>query len=473
MAGNIRNMMKEIPKVDRILCWPEIAGLLEKHPRPEVLVAVRAVLDQLREQVRHNGDASLLEPGRVSARVSLELVSRSKSSLQAVVNGTGVVVHTNLGRSPLADGAEEAIHTVSAGYSNLEFDLETGERGTRYAHVEGLICELTGAEAALVVNNNAAAVILALSSLAQGREVVVSRGELVEIGGSFRIPDVMRQSGAKLVEVGTTNRTQIRDFQTAITDLTALLLKVHTSNFAIVGFTAEASLAEMSALGQEYGIPVMLDAGSGCLIDLSPYGISGEPTVRRYLDAGADVVTFSGDKLLGGPQAGLIAGRRRIIEPMKRHPLLRALRMDKLNLAALEATLRLYRDERQALAAIPTLRMLTMTAEQLARRADTIARRLRRTLPERVALVKHAGESSAGGGSFPLLQLPTTLIEVRIAGYSAQQIEAALRRATTPVIGRIHRDRFLLDVRTVMDRDLPVLAQSLAEVSASRAKETP
>ncbi len=473
MAGSVRNMMKEIPKVDRILCWPEIAGLLEKHPRPEVLVAVRSVLDQLREQVRHNGDASLLEPGRVSARVSLELASRSKSSLRAVVNGTGVVVHTNLGRSPLADEAEEAIHMVSAGYSNLEFDLETGERGTRYAHVEGLICELTGAEAALVVNNNAAAVILALSSLAQGHEVVVSRGELVEIGGSFRIPDVMRQSGAKLVEVGTTNRTQIRDFQAAITDATALLLKVHTSNFAIVGFTAEASLAEMASLGQETGRPVMLDAGSGCLIDLAPYGITGEPAISRYIDAGADVVTFSGDKLLGGPQAGLIAGKRRFIEPMKRHPLLRALRMDKLCLAALEATLRLYRDERRALLAIPTLRMLTMTAEQLSRRADVIIRRLRRSLPGTASLVKHPGESSAGGGAFPLLRLPTSLIEFKMAGHSPQQIEAALRRAATPVIGRIHRDRFLLDARTVTDQDLSVLAQSMAEACASLIKEQP
>jgi len=473
MAGTVQNMMTAIPKVDRMLGWPEISALLAKHPRPVVLVALRSVLDRLREDVRNNGDAAALEPARISAQVSSELASRSKPSLQAVVNGTGVVVHTNLGRSPLADQAEAAIHTVSAGYSNLEYDLETGERGTRYAHVEGLICELTGAEAALVVNNNAAAVILALSSLAQGREVIVSRGELVEIGGSFRIPDVMRQGGAQLVEVGTTNRTRIRDFQAAITDATALLLKVHTSNFAIVGFTAEASVAEMSALGGASGIPVMLDAGSGCLIDLSPYGISGEPTVRRYLDAGVDVVTFSGDKLLGGPQAGLIAGRRRFIEPMKRHPLLRALRMDKLNLAALEATLRLYRDERQALAAIPTLRMLTMTAVQLARRADVIARRLRRALPDSVRLVKHPGESSAGGGSFPLLQLPTTLIEVRIAGNSPQQVEAALRRASTPVIGRIHRDRYLLDVRTVMDRDLPALAQSMAEACASLAKETP
>jgi L-seryl-tRNA(Ser) seleniumtransferase len=473
MAETLPNMMKVIPKVDRILCWPEIATLLEQHPRSEVLVAVHTVLDQLRILVRNKSDAALLEPGRISAQVSFELASRSKPSFQAVVNGTGVVVHTNLGRSPLADEAEKAIHTVSAGYSNLEFDLETGERGTRYAHVEGLICELTGAEAALVVNNNAAAVILAISSLARGREVIVSRGELVEIGGSFRIPDVMRQSGAILVEVGTTNRTHIRDYQAAITDATALLLKVHTSNFAIVGFTAEASAAEMSSLSRETGIPAMLDAGSGCLIDLSPYGISGEPTVRKYLDAGTDVVTFSGDKLLGGPQAGLIVGKRQFVELMKRHPLLRALRMDKLSLASLEATLRLYRDERQALASIPTLRMLTMTAGQLTRRADLIARRLRRTIPDTVTLVKHPGESSAGGGSFPLLQLPTTLIEVVIAGFSPQQIEAALRRATVPVIGRIHRDRFLLDVRTVQDHDLAALARSMAEACAALAKDKP
>jgi L-seryl-tRNA(Ser) seleniumtransferase len=473
MAGSVRNLMKEIPKVDRILSWPEISALLAKHTRPEVLVAVRTVLDQLREHVRSNGDTAAFEAGRIAARVSSAIALRSKPSLRAVVNGTGVVVHTNLGRSPLADEAEEAIHAVSAGYSNLEFDMETGERGTRYAHVEGLICELTGAEAALVVNNNAAAVILALSSLAQGREVIVSRGELVEIGGSFRIPDVMCQSGARMVEVGTTNRTHLRDFRAAITDVTALLLKIHTSNFAIVGFTADASIAEMSSLGRETGLPVMLDAGSGCLIDLSPYGITGEPTIRQYLEAGADIVTFSGDKLLGGPQAGLIAGTRQFIEPMKRHPLLRALRMDKLSLASLEATLRLYRDQRQALAAIPTLRMLTMTAGQLARRADLVARRLRRTLPDTVTLVKHPGESSAGGGSFPLLQLPTTLVEIVIAGHSPQQIEAALRRATTPVIGRIHRDRFLLDVRTILDRDLPALAQSMNEACSDLVKGKP
>ncbi|MBK5277066.1 MAG: L-seryl-tRNA(Sec) selenium transferase [Desulfuromonadales bacterium] len=473
MSTSVQHMLKGIPKVDRLLDWPEISVLRAEYSRPELLTAIRKVLGQIREGVRNGGGAAACEAGRIAALVASELISRSKRSLQTVINGSGVVVHTNLGRSPLADEAEEAIQAVSAGYSNLEYDLETGERGTRYAHVEGLICELTGAEAALVVNNNAAAVILALTSLAQGREVVVSRGELVEIGGSFRIPDVMTQSGAKLVEVGTTNRTHIRDFLNALNETTALLLKVHTSNFAIVGFTAEATLAEMASLGRENGLPVMLDAGSGCLIDLAPYGISGEATVRQNLDAGIDVVTFSGDKLLGGPQAGLIAGKRQYIEPMKRHPLLRALRMDKLNLAALEATLRLYRDERRALAAIPTLRMLTMTAGQLTRRADMITRKLRRSLPDSVSLVKHPGESSAGGGSFPLLQLPTALIEVRVDRCSAQQIETALRRTKVPVIGRIQNDRFLLDVRTILDRDLPDLGRSLTEACASFALEMP
>ncbi|MDA8430363.1 MAG: L-seryl-tRNA(Sec) selenium transferase [Geobacteraceae bacterium] len=473
MADRMQDVLKVIPKVDRILEWPEIVALCSGHDRPEVLAAIRRVLERIRNDVKNGNDATACASGRIVALITAELVNRSTSSLRGVINGTGVVVHTNLGRSPLAKEAEEAILAVASGYSNLEFDLGNGERGTRYDHVEGLICELTGAESALAVNNNAAAVMLALSSLAQDREVIVSRGELVEIGGSFRIPDVMRQSGAKLIEVGTTNRTHIRDFLTAITDATALLLKIHTSNFMIVGFTADASVAEMSALGQGTGIPVMLDAGSGCLIDLSPYGISGEPTVRHYLEAGADVVTFSGDKLLGGPQAGLIAGKRQFIEPMKRHPLLRALRMDKLTLAALEATLRLYRDERRALSAIPTLRMLTMTSEQLKRRAGTIARKLRKYLPDSVTLVTHLGESSAGGGSFPLLLLPTTLIEVRIAGWSPNHIDDALRRAAVPVVGRIHHDRFLLDARTILDRDLPALAASLRQVTTTQQAEEP
>ncbi len=463
MTSTKQNILKQIPKVDRVLEWPDVFPLLERHPRPEVLLAVREVLDRLRESVKSGAQTALPDSSEIIGLISSQLHGRSAPSLRRVINGSGVVVHTNLGRSPLANSAESAIHTVSSGYSNLEFDLASGERGSRYSHVEGLLCELTGSEAALVVNNNAAAVILALSSLAQGRDVIVSRGELVEIGGSFRIPDVMAQSGARLVEVGCTNRTHIRDYLTAITDTTALLLKVHTSNFAIVGFTAEATLTEMSTLGREVGIPVMLDAGSGCLIDLSPYGIKGEPTIRQYLATGTDVVTFSGDKLLGGPQAGIIVGSKALIDPMKRHPLLRALRMDKLNLAALEATLRLYRDERQALAEIPTLRMLTMTPKELSSRAERLTRYLKKHLPENVSLNRHPGESSSGGGSFPLLQLPTTLVEIKIAGVTPSKTESALRRTSTPVVGRIHRERFLIDVRTILVNDFSSLLASLQE----------
>ncbi|BCS52470.1 L-seryl-tRNA(Sec) selenium transferase [Geobacter sp. SVR] len=465
MSARIQEILKAIPKVDRLLAWPEMAPLLAAHPRAEVIAAVRLALAELREEVRSGRAGAPDDRSALIASIESGLARRSTHSLRSVINGTGVVVHTNLGRAPLAVQAEKAMLEISGGYCNLEYDLQDGARGKRNAHVEGLICELTGAEAALVVNNNAAAVILALSTLAIGREVVLSRGELVEIGGSFRIPDVMRQSGAALVEVGTTNRTHLRDFQAAASEATALFLKVHTSNFAVVGFTADTSIEELAVLGREKGIPVMLDAGSGCLVDLAPYGIAGEPTIARYLETGADVVTFSGDKLLGGPQAGIIAGKRSLVEPMKRHPLLRAIRMDKLSLAALEATLRLYRDEQRALREIPTLRMLTMPAGELSARATQIIRRLRRGLPPVVELRKQQGESSAGGGSFPLLQLPTTLIEVQIASAAPQRIEAALRRAGTPVIGRIHRDRFLLDVRTILDRDIVSLGASLAEAA--------
>lgn len=465
--------LKNIPKVDRLLEWPEIALIMADHPRPEVLKAVRRTLDHLREQLRSSNTEIQTDRTAIIASIRAELEQRNAQSLQQVINATGVVVHTNLGRAPLAHVAETAIQAVSSGYCNLEYDLKNGIRGKRNSHVEGLICELTGAEAALVVNNNAAAVMLALSSLAINREVIISRGELVEIGGSFRIPDVMRQSGAILVEVGTTNRTHNRDFQSAITDNTALLLKVHTSNFAVVGFTAETSIPDMARIGSKQGVPVMLDAGSGCLVDLTPYGISGEPTIRRYLEDGADVVTFSGDKLLGGPQAGIIAGKKHLVEPMKQHPLLRAFRMDKLSLTALEATLRLYRDERRALQEIPVLRMLTISASELSRKSDRIKRSLKRSLPSTVTLTKRQGESSAGGGSFPLLQLTTTLLEVTIAGAAPQRIEAALRQASTPVIGRIHKGSFLLDVRTIMDADIPALAKSLAEATVVLTAEHP
>ena len=380
------------------------------------------------------------------------------------MNGTGVVLHTNLGRSSLAPRLREHLTDIAFGYSTLEYDVATGERGTRYAHVEQLICQLTGAEAALVVNNNAAAVLLVLSAMAAGREVVVSRGELVEIGGSFRIPDVMRQGGALLREVGTTNRTHAKDYRDAITDQTAMLLKVHCSNFAVVGFTAEVTVAELAALGRESGVPVVADIGSGNLMDWQ--GIPGmtEPRVQEYLAAGADLVTFSGDKLLGGPQAGIIAGRAAMVNPLKKHPLLRALRVDKLTLAALEGTLRLYRDERLAWAEIPTLRLLRLTAAELKKKGQQVVRRLRRQLPDSIVIELVPGVSQVGGGALPLAELPTWLTAIRSVECSAGELEAGLRRQPVPVIGRIARGDFLLDLRTVADDDWPAVVEGLRAV---------
>lgn len=454
--------LKDIPKVDRILEWPHVKALLAEHPRPVVLRAVRHVLEQLRSEVARGaaGD-SAVAPETLSVRIGRELTTAGAASLRRVINGTGVVMHTNLGRSPLPAAVREVLDDIAFGYSNLEFELETGERGSRHSHVERLIRELTGAEAALVVNNNAAAVLLALSALAGGREVVVSRGELVEIGGSFRIPDVMRQSGALLREVGATNRTHARDYQAAVTGETALLLKVHPSNFSVVGFTCEVTPAELTVIGREHGIPVMADVGSGSLVDLSPFLAQSEPTVQEFVAAGVDVITFSGDKLLGGPQAGIIVGKEQWLAPLRKHPLMRAVRMDKLTLAALEATLRLYRDHRQALSDIPTLRMLTLTAAQLQERGKKLLRSLRRVLPPRVRLSLVPGCSQAGGGALPLLELPTFLVAVDLEGVSAQKLEERLRKGNPPLLGRVWKDRFVFDLRTILDHDLPLLHVAL------------
>lgn len=464
MSGTpVSDIRRLIPKMDKVLSWPAVSALAASTSRSELREAVRTVLEQLRQQIG-TGNHPDLTAGHIAEQIARQLRHAQMPSLRRVINGSGIVIHTNLGRSPLPQAAEAALMETAWGYSNLEFDLQTGERGERYEHVEQLLCELTGAEAALVVNNNAAAVLLALSGLACGREVIVSRGELVEIGGSFRIPDVMRQSGASLVEVGTTNRTHPKDYRNAIGEQTALLLKVHTSNFAVVGFTAEVDTATMVQIGRQSGLPTMVDAGSGSLIDLGRFGIPGEATVQEHLAAGADLVTFSGDKLLGGPQAGLLVGRRDIISTLKAHQLLRALRIDKLTLASLEATLRLYRDERRALAEIPTLQMMTFSKEELDSRLRRMLRRLRRMLPSTISLEAASGTSSPGGGSFPLLQLPTRLITVSLPGLSANGLELALRTTTPPVVGRIQRDRFMLDVRTLRDEDLPLLATALMHV---------
>lgn len=461
-------MLKRIPKVDKVLEWPGVKAHLDQYPRPVVITAVREVLDAVRADILSERTAAdSFDETSIARRVRLALIKSSTPGLRRVINGTGVVLHTNLGRAPLAPVLRDTMLDAAFEYSTLEFNLETGTRGSRAVHVEKLLSDLTGAEAAVVVNNNAAAVLLALSALARGKEVIVSRGELVEIGGSFRIPEVMEQSGATLREVGATNRTHARDYRAAIGAETALLLKVHTSNFAQVGFITQVSTEELVAIGSESTLPVMVDAGSGTLVDLSVYGLAGETMVQEYLQAGADLVTFSGDKLLGGPQAGIIVGKRRFLDPMKKHPLMRALRVDKVTLATLEGTLRLYRDEREALQQIPSLRMMTVAAEELATRARSAVRRLRRALPATVTVKTLPGHSQVGGGTFPLLELPTTLISVAVNGWSAQQLEQKLRSGVLPIIGRISQGLFLLDLRTLADKDLPEIIAALQEITAS------
>ncbi len=458
-----RELLRDIPKVDECLAWP----IDPEGGAPKALVrsVVREVLDEMRQAIL----AGRLEDNSQLARESLlplfrkQLTRRLRPNLQRVVNATGVVIHTNLGRSLLPMESRELLTRAATHYSNLEFNLATGKRGSRYSLVEELLCELTGAEAALVVNNNAAAVLLALDTLASGREVVVSRGQLVEIGGSFRIPDVMAKSGARLVEVGATNRTHLRDYQGAITDETAMLLKVHHSNFRIIGFTHEVAVEDLVALAAERGLLVMEDLGSGSLIDLSAHGLEREPTVPEVVRAGVDVVTFSGDKLLGGPQAGIIVGRRAAIERIKRNPLNRALRIDKFTLAALESVLRFYYDPALALRRIPTLAMLTMPLEVIARRARRLLGRIRKPLDGKCQVRTVQIDSRVGGGAMPEQGLPSVALALEPLGRSVNELERALRTAELPVIGRIEGERLLLDLRTVLDEEVPELARCLID----------
>jgi L-seryl-tRNA(Ser) seleniumtransferase len=378
-------------------------------------------------------------------------------NLKPLINATGVVVHTNLGRSLVPDEVIGNLVRIAGRYSNLEYDLGAGKRGSRYSSVEDILCEISGAEAGMVVNNNAAAVLLCLETLARGQEVIVSRGELVEIGGSFRIPDVMAKSGGLLKEVGTTNRTHMQDYENALDDNTALMLKVHRSNYSVIGFTAEVSLRELVELGTKHSLPVMEDLGSGTFIDFSKYGLVKEPTVQESVAAGVDVVTFSGDKLLGGPQAGIIVGKKQIVDRIKQNPLARALRIDKMTLAALETTLRLYRDEDQAIRRIPTLRMLTMDSNDLANRAARLADDLNAIGGSRLEISQVELSSKAGGGAMPLLELPSKCLRIKIQGLSANKLEKNMRQNTPPIIGRIEDDAYIIDPRTLLDDDLPII----------------
>jgi L-seryl-tRNA(Ser) seleniumtransferase len=448
-----QELLRRIPKVDRVLLEPDVTVLAERHGYAVVREAVRQAADELRVRVlRGNGDLPC--SGDLVALIRDEaqrLVQQSgQRSLRRAINATGVVLHTGLGRAVLSRAAADAVSETARSHSLLEIDPDSGERGSRLTHIAGLLRELTGAEDALVVNNCAAAVFFAVGALAAGREVVIARGQLVEIGGSFRIPDVIRSAGARLVEVGTTNKVRLSDYADAITDQTALLLRVHPSNFRIVGFTEEPSLGELTALGRERGLPVMDDLGSGALIDLSRYGLVAEPTVHASVRAGADVIAFSGDKLLGGPQAGIVLGRAELIAKLKRHPLMRVLRVDKLTLSALEATLRLYRDEAVALREVPTLSALTASAEVLEGRARDLAGRL---APLGLEVLLEPGISQVGGGSLPGEELPTTLVAVRKEGVSTAELARRLRTGEPSIWARIQRDRLVFDVRTVRDEE--------------------
>lgn len=462
-----QNLLRMLPAVDRILASLEQRPEVSDVPKSLLVRCARETLDEYRQRILAGGAAAPAESpslasmaDKVLGRVSREMAH----NLKRVVNATGVVVHTNLGRSLLAEAVLDNLAEISSRYSNLEFDLAAGRRGSRYTAVENILCEISGAEAGMVVNNNAGAVLLCLETLARGRKVIVSRGELVEIGGAFRIPDVMAKSGGILSEVGTTNRTHLRDYAGAVDGETALLLKVHKSNYSIVGFSAEVSLAELVALGAERGLPVMEDLGSGTFVDFSQYGLAKEPTVQESVAAGVDVITFSGDKLLGGPQAGLIVGKRTIIDRIKQNPITRALRIDKMTLAALESTLRLYRDPRRAVAAIPTLRMITMPFAVTEARARQLAEALSALGDERMGIVFRELPSKAGGGALPLLDLRSLCLGVTIRGVSANRIEAALRAGTPPVIGRIEDDLFILDPRTLQEGEAAIIVDAFANL---------
>lgn len=449
---------RALPSVDRVLADPRLARAADELGLPAVTDAVRAELARQRAAIA--AGAAALDFDAIVAAANERAYSSLRSRLRPVINATGVIIHTNLGRAPLSDDAIEAMAAVSRGYSNLEFNLEAGERGSRHEHVESLLRRVTGAEAAMTVNNNASALLLVLSALTREREVVISRGQLVEIGGGFRIPDVMRQSGAKLVEVGTTNRTYLRDYEAAVTEQTAALMRVHSSNFRVIGFTESVDIGDLARLAHEHSLLCIDDLGSGCLLDTRAFGLAPEPTPQESLAAGADLVLFSGDKLLGGPQAGIIVGRADLIAELKRHPLARAVRMDKASIAALNATL-LHYARGKALQEVPVWRMIATPADVLRRRARRWAKRVGRG-----AGVEPA-RSMVGGGSLPEETLPTFVLSLPAPpDQSVDEIAKRLRLYDPPIVGRIERDRLLLDPRTVHPGDDGVVVRALTAVLA-------
>ena len=453
-------LLRQIPAVNEMLNRTALKELEARVGRRLVVECTRRVVQRLREGIVA-GSLSSVSLVALEQEIVSEAETAAHYSLRPVINASGVILHTNLGRAPLAREAVEHLAEVATRYSNLEYDLEAGERGKRDVHTERLLCQILGTEKALLVNNNAAAVLLALNTLAEGTEVIVSRGELIEIGGSFRIPEVCAKSGAILREVGTTNRTRIDDYAAAINERTRLLLRVHPSNFRIVGFTARPSLAEFVELAQKHSLISMEDLGSGCLIDLSTKGIRDEPTATASLKAGVDVVTFSGDKLLGGPQAGILAGKRELLERIRKNPLFRALRVDKLIIAALEATISLYLQGKTD--AVPALRMINLSVEAIRRRATGLAEKI--SAHPRFSVQVRDGESVIGGGSTPAQSLPTALLAVTHSSHSAQELEQLLRRNSPPIIARVEEDALLLDLRTVFEDQDEELFEALEAIA--------
>ncbi|MEE8392565.1 MAG: L-seryl-tRNA(Sec) selenium transferase [Anaerolineae bacterium] len=458
MTDNQVSKLRQIPSIDRLLGEGTIQELIATYGRRQTVDTLRQTLDAVRDEVRSGADVP--DVATIVMQADAHLQQQLAPTLCRVINATGVIIHTNLGRAPLSAAAQAAMETISRGYSTLEYDLQTGKRGHRTVHAEQLLCELTGAEAALVVNNNAGAVLLALTGLAQGQSVIISRGQLVEIGGGFRIPDVMAQSGARLIEVGTTNRTHRRDYATALEahENVALILRAHHSNYRIVGFTTEPDISELVALGTEYDLPVVDDLGSGALLDTAQFGMTHEPMAQESIAAGAAVVCFSGDKLLGGPQAGIIVGQAKYVNPLKRHPLARALRADKLCLAGLQATLLPYVKDK-ATEQIPVWRMIATPLAEIERRA----RRWRQAL-RRAGLTAEIvdGESTVGGGSLPGETLPTKLVALSVA--HPDQIAAALRTAAPPIIARIEAEQLVFDPRTVSPEEEKKLLKLVVKV---------
>ena len=461
-----KNMLyRSIPKVDVLLENQDIVTLIENHHRDVVVDVIREEIDKLRNFIKENDDVNLIEE-KINNLIENIKISTEKVysyNIKKVINGTGTILHTNLGRAIISKKHADYLSEVVTSYSNLEYNLEEGRRGERYSHFEKLICKITGAEAAMAVNNNAAAVMLVLSSMAAEKEVIVSRGELVEVGGKFRIPDVMKSSNAHLVEIGTTNKTHLEDYEDAISENTGAFLKVHTSNFKILGFTESVSIEELCKLGREKDIPVIEDIGSGVLIDLSKYGLEYEPTVQDSIKAGVDVVSFSGDKLLGGPQAGIIVGKKKYIDKMKKNPLTRAFRIDKFTATILEMIFHEYLNEEDAIKNIPVLSLITKDLKEIEKNANALFNKIENL--ENVADINIKDTlSQIGGGSLPAERIKSKSVTIMPKNISTQSLEAKLRAGKNPVVGRISEEKLILDMRTVLEDEIDILAQKLIDI---------